>query len=317
MSDSGGDKIIRRKAPRVKFSCGTPVHAQASNPQVDFIDVVGINIGGGQSPSMSDIDLFVDIAPGAVEISYEKRHYVLSLRRFRIILEMENARIQVGTKYKAILQHGSFASSDNQTEMSKRELRAEGSAGAEVSAGLTSWLTATLRISGKGTGNAMSDRKVEAQSKTIYQIDLVAPSGQDSWVVGGPEGDPRRNTKDLQGDIIGNDLGERQVPLCGLEAIDVTMPVGGRIRVRAVETDFVLANRKEDEKAISALFEALKDDRDKFIERRVRAERELRARIASLALLKSKRSRRDPKEHDADLASCGFLFEPDVDESKL
>src|SRR5215471_15868690 len=96
-------------SPKVIFSSSAPVHARASNPQVDFVDMIGINIGGGQSPSMSDIDLFVDINPGAVRMVVENCQYELSLRCFRIILEKENARVQSGTYYAVTLQPGSVS----------------------------------------------------------------------------------------------------------------------------------------------------------------------------------------------------------------
>jgi hypothetical protein len=148
----------REAISRSHFSCGAPVHARSGDPQVDFIDVIGINVGGGQSPSMSDIDLLVDINPGRVEFNHENRTYELSLRCFRIILEKNNnAMVQPGTYYKAVLQQGTIVVSDStryQRASALQDLGRHGEALNEIEAsmplyvevrGAQDWWTLVLR----------------------------------------------------------------------------------------------------------------------------------------------------------------------------
>jgi hypothetical protein len=310
-TSSKGTCVIRVK----RVWQADPVHAKASNPNVDFIDVVGLNIGGSQSPAMADIDLVTDINLGVTSLQIGAYNYELSLRCIRIILDKENAAVQSGTYYKMILQQGVYEVNDTAKKTATHSAKGEGSVTGELSAGVSAFIPSFVaKIVGKGSANAEMGRVSETASQTriVATLDFVYPSGLDSWIAGGSHGDRRRHdTKDLRGEIISGRDGDTLTPLCGLEAMDPRFPVTGRIIVRTGLTGFVLngTQRNEEEAALTRLFQSLKDNEAPFIERRVKAERDLRKRVAGLAMVKNNRK---PNQTELDLAIRSFIVEPEL-----
>lgn len=294
--------------PRAKFESGEPVHAQAPEHGIDFVDLIGLILGGGQSPNMGDLDLIADLSLDAARFMIDGRRYELSLRRVRVLVEKENADIEPQSFYTAVLQSGQIASSEQTTTKSATSLSASAEAGAEAEAGLTGFL---LKVIGKGSAKGARERSTETtqETKRATTVDFIRQAGQNSVVVGGPQGDPRRETRDLRGAMFTDDGAGNLVPLCGLVAKDSSQPVRGRVTIRASDEDFVISDDGRAAAARETLFAAIKDEASKAWRRRVKAEEELKSRIAGLAARKPfLRNERRPSETEVDLASCAFLF---------
>ena len=80
--------------PRASFETGEPVHARAPEHDIDFFNLVGLILGGRQSPHMGDLDLVADLSLDAARFQIGDRRYELSLRQVRVLVEKENAEIE-------------------------------------------------------------------------------------------------------------------------------------------------------------------------------------------------------------------------------
>lgn len=122
----------------------------------------------------------------------------------------------------------------------------------------------------------------------MVQIDLVAPAGQNRWLIGCPHlGDPRREDGCLRGEVISAAHEDKQTPLCGLSAIDQRAPVACRLTVGAHREYFRLTDDADCEQLITDDFLSFERINAGTLIRRARAERGLRSRIAGLAGIKA------------------------------
>ena len=154
--------------------------------------------------------------------------------------------------------------------------------------------------------------EASSHTRVVTATELVYPAGLDSWIAGGPYGDPRRpDTKDLRGDVVSGRDQDVLTPLCGLMADNPKVPVTGRVLVRTSLTGFVLNGSKRESDRSADLLKSLKEDEARFVGQRSRAESELRKRVAALAFVKNNRK---PNQKEVDLASRAFVFEPDIEE---
>jgi hypothetical protein len=295
---------------------GQLVLARASDIGMEDADLVGITLGEGQSPSMSEIDLLADVSVGTASFAVGTRRYEFSLRTIRIVLDTENAELRPGTAYRLVLQAGSYQESEVGVQVSKRGLRGKATGNAGLGAKLITWLpafSAHADIAGNAAIEGERTAEQTAKTRAVRLVELVRTDGHNAWVVGDPEGDPRRpKTKDLRGEVISARDGDRLTPLCGLAATEPARPVTGRVSVHVRDTGFALNECGPEAQVRERLFASLKADERQAIERRVRAERDLRQKVAALALV---RRGREPRADAVCLASRGFVFEPDPDDT--
>jgi hypothetical protein len=298
-----------------RLHIGEPVHARAPELGLNCADLIGITLGGGQSPSMAEIDLLVDISLGTTVLVAGERQYELSLRTIRIVLEKENAELRPGTAYRLVLQPGTYEASEAEKRVGTRALRSKTGADIGFAAKLTAWVptfSGHAEVDASAHGEGERTVEIAAQSRAVRLVELVRTDGQNAWVAGEPDGDPRRpQTRDLRGDVICAHPreGERPTPLCGLTATDPTRPVSGRLAVHVRDTGFALHECKPEAVLRERLFASLKADERQTLERRLRVERALRKRVAALALV---RRRGEARVDAVTLASRAFEFEPDI-----
>jgi hypothetical protein len=294
-----------------------PVHARA--PEIELFDcteLIGITLGGGQSPSMAEIDLLADVSLGTTRLAAGERRYELSLRTIRIVLDTENAELRPGTAYRLVLQAGTYEASEAEKRVATRALHGEIGAGTGLAAKIVAWLptfSAHADVDASASAAAKRTAELTAQTRAVRLVELVRTDGQNAWIAGEPDGDPRRpQTRDLRGEVISARDGERLTPLCGLSATEPARPVAGRLSVHVRDTGFALHECGPEAALLERLFASLRADERQAMERRLRAERALRKRVAALALVRRRGG--EPRSDTVSLASCAFGFEPDLDD---
>lgn len=236
-----------------------PVHATCDVPTFSLAAIIGIDFGRAQSVAMDDIRLAADLSFGSRSIRIGDETYTLSLASVRVILEKDNADIAAGSKYSHVLSEGEVVgkASDLKTSDSGH------SYGVEAKAGLLGTMTGGIFGGGKRS-HAM---KLEDHTSVTHRINFVSPEGQDSWRVGGPDGDPRLPTKDLRGPVINSIWGEELRPLCRFEAIDPDQPVSGCLRIQASPEDFRLRGKASEAVTKDNVVEGLSMDQRKLAKR--------------------------------------------------
>lgn len=285
-----------------------PVHAACDIPAFSLAAIIGIDLGRGQSSAMDDIRLAADLSFGSLSIKIGDEHYTLSLASVRVILEKDNADIAAGSKYSHVLSEGEVVgkASDLKTSDSGHSYSVEAKAG---------W-PGTITGGIFGGGKRSHAKKLEDHTNVTHRINFVSPEGQDSWRIGGPDGDPRLPTKDLRGPVINSIWDEEPRPLCRFEAIDPDQPVSGCLRIQASPEDFRLRGKASEAVAKDMVLEGLSKDQRKLAKRANSAEEQLRERVAAMALFKPMlpQARKQPDEGMLDLAARSFAFIPDIEE---
>lgn len=285
-----------------------PVHAACDIPACSLAAIIGIDLGRGQSSAMDHIRLAADLSFGSHSIRIGDETYTLSLASVRVVLEKANAAIVTGSKYSHVLSEGEIAAeaSDKKTKETRQVY------GVGVKASFPRVAAGNIAADGKH-----SRAEEESASTSVkHRIKFVSPEGQDSWRIGGPDGDPRLATRDLRGLVISSSQGEDVRPLCRFEATDPDQPVTGWLRIQASPEDFRLGGKPREAEAKDMLGEGLAKDQRKFTKLAESAEEQLRLRVATMALLQPMRlpNRKKPDEGMLDLATCSFAFIPDREE---
>jgi hypothetical protein len=256
---------------------------------------------------MDDIRLAADLSFDGLSIRIGDEHYTLSLASVRVILEKTNADIVAGSKYSHLLSEGEIVAEASAMDSSATSHNL----GGEVEASLKG-------LKGKlfGGGKRSGAKEKKASTTVTHRIEFVSPGGQDSWRIGGPDGDPRLASMDLRGSVIKSVWGEELRPLCRFSAIDPDQPVSGCLRIQASPDNFRLRGTSWTAEAKDILDEELRKDQPKFVKRAVSAEQALRERVAAMALLKPMLSpnRKKPDEGMLDLAVRSFAFIPETEE---
>jgi hypothetical protein len=284
------------------------VHATCDVPAFSLAAFIGIDLGQAQSVTMDDIGLAVDLSFDSHSIRIGDEYYTLSLASVRVILEKDNADIVAGSKYSHELSEGEIVAEASDMQTSGREH----SYGGKAEAGLLKGIAGKLSFRGKRSGA----KEKKASTKVKHRINFVSPGGQDSWRVGGPDGDPRLDTKDLRGKVINSVWGEERRLLCQLEAIDPNQPVTGRLRIQANPEDFRLRGKARQAVAKDMVVDGVEKNQGKLVESIESTEKQLRERVAAMALLKDVRlpDRKTPDEGMLDLAARSFAYIPDIEE---
>lgn len=290
-----------------KLDQSEPVHAQCDIPRFSLRRMIGIQFGSAQSVFMDEIRLATDIEFGTVDINLGDATYTLSLASALVILEKTNADIVAHSKYSDVLSEGEIAAKASEIQKSSKAA----SFGADGEASLKTGFVGSV----KGMFKRESGQTAEATTHVTHRITLVSPEGQDSWRIGGPDGNPLLETKDLRGPVINSSHGDIAKPLCMLAAIDPDQPVTGRIRIQANTAHFRLRGNARADWALDGVSEGFANDQVKFAKREKSKEQELRERVATMALLKpmSLPDREVADEGMLDLAARSFAFVPDME----
>lgn len=290
-----------------KLDQSDPVHAMCDVPRFSLRRMIGIEFGQAQSVYMDEIRLATDIDFGTVTIKIGQDNYTLSLASALVILEKTNANIVSHSKYSDVLSEGEIAAKASEMQKSGKSSSFEIGGEANQKSGIGGFM--------KGAFKRDSGQSAEATTVVQHRITLVSPEGQDSWRIGGPDGNPLLATKDLRGPVINSHHGDAAKPLCTLVAIDPDQPVTGRLRVQTSPAHFRLRGDARTTEAIDGVSEGFALDQGKFAKRERGNEQELRERVAAMALLKPVRlpNREMADEGMLDLASRSFAFMPDIE----
>lgn len=279
-----GEKA-KHNFPVSSLDRGAPIHASAKG--IDFAEVVGMHIGMGQSATMDSLRLMVDLSFGWVEFTQNYNGYRLALRNARLFLECANSDVVPGSSYKAELQEGSIKQHTKGSYKSNAATGMRGELSGDASASLRSFVLGwVLRVKASGGGSAAKDENRTKTEETIItsRLELVAPAGQNCWMIGCPgKGDPRHERGFLTGEIISATDGDAPTPLCLLSAVDQSQPVVVRLVVTADREYFCLSDDSSRDKNIEEVLSNLETINTQTIRRRVRAERDLKSRVAALA----------------------------------
>jgi len=287
-----------------KFEQSDPVHAKCDQPKLDFEDMIGIQFGRCQSISMNQINLGVDIDFNSIEITIEDQPYELSLSSVVVLLEKSNAEIQPGSKYRHVLRPGKIDSTASATE------RTSAGYDAHAEVGILGMPKGSLR----GKLSKSGKREAETKLAVEFEIALVEPAGQDRWKIGGADGNPLSQTRDLRGPIVQSFREDRMTPLCVLRANDPSSAIVGRVRIQASATDFRLRPKQQPylgapRSAHGSIRDGLKSDQNSFQKRADQADLSLKNRVAALALTQlQKKKANDPM---LDLAERMIVIEPE------
>ncbi len=299
---------------------GDPVHAKSNDGSINFINIVGIDIGSAQSQSMQEIDLVVDI--NFEKHEFHEKNYHLSLRQAELILELENANIVPGSKYEYILEQGSFQQNGTMKETQSKIKKNGHEVSLEGTASTQNILTNMPLIKGfinwKNSNQTAKNNDKEENTQIKNRIFLVNPGGQNSWNIGGEHGDPRLETKDLRGIIVRGFNDDKCKPLCQLKATSPSDPVFGRIRIRISCNSFVINQidqQKIDKKCIKEeIFKKTDENQKKIIQDCIKKEKELRKNVAILAMNKKILTLNyDKMPGKIDITCRSFIAIPDLE----
>jgi hypothetical protein len=289
----------------VKFEQSEAVYAESKDPLFCFDDIIGIDLGSGQTRTLEDIVFPVDVSLGKTELVIGSDRYELCIVSVRIHLDKTNCDYVPGTRY------GSGGAEIKATETYLGEVKRE-----------TKW---TAQIAGK-FGFAKQDVSISGEAeRTGTKGDTTTTSVTRSIAIAQTEGAHAvRITmpEGIKGGLTGTVLsatahGDSLTPYCRLTAQSLDLPVTGRIRVQARPSDMQLRRISKGTRgakqakvgepglrAGAATLEAQQQAEDQL----------LKEKVATLALLTAKMPEpRDPGQH-VDLATKGFCFYPLFDE---
>jgi hypothetical protein len=279
------------------------IHAKCKQPEFSFRDLISIYIGQCQSSTMDAINLGVDVSFEAKEISIDGLPCDLSIAEATIRLEHENAIVHGESRYRHVLKAGRVEASHS--------TRHTNSSGGEIGIDSALGVATAPKVGIVGNLFGKKGKESEALYRAEPEIVLVQPGGQDSWKLGGPDGNPLTETRDLRGPIISSFLDDAMKPLCRFSAKDEAKPVSGKIRVQASVTNFRLRAKRQPfsrESTTDSIRDGLADDRKPYLKRVHEAEATLKERVAGLVLLSPNRPGADSPVFD--LAERGFAFVP-------
>lgn len=286
----------------VRFEQGEAVYAESKEPDFRFDEIIGIDLGSGQTRTLEEIVLPVDVTLGKTRLRIGKDDYELIIRSVRIQLDKTNCDYVPGTRYGGGVTE--FEASETYKSEAKRETK-----WATRIAGRLGFAKQDMSISGEAerTG-AKGDTKMVSVTRPIA---LAQTEGAHAVRIEMPEG----ITEGLTGTVMSPTAADDSLtPYCRLNAKDPDQPVTGRIRVQARPSDMHL--RRVSKAARGArpakVGEAgLRAGAAAMAAREATEDQLLREKVAGLALVMP--PSRDPGQH-VDLATKGFCFFPLFDE---
>lgn len=280
-----------------EFLLSKAVHAKTPAIEISWRRVVGIQIDRAQNATMDDIALAVDLDFGATTIETGDASLRLSLKSAYLQLELDNASIDLTSKYVERFADGHVAATEQKTS--------EKGSTVDLATGATGDQDGVMARAA-ATFGWRSNKTAKSDTNVTRRINLVTPSGQDGWWLG-PEGDARMLAGDLEGQVLYWNHGEMVKPLCRLRANDSSTPVTARLRVQVQISHFRISAREDAVRDDMA--KALTADRSDIVKRMKAAEAELRSRVAAMAMLLPNLSEADPGYFD--IASRTVRFVPE------
>jgi hypothetical protein len=229
---------------------------------------------------------------------------------------MDNATVRAGTSYRLELQRGAITQTEKATTTKSGSLSAEGGVEGDVEVGwkaVIPMLSAKARAHGALGASKKRNTALSREISTTARLTLVAPAGQDRWVVGCPgRGDPRHENGWLFGDIISATHEDVPTPLCVLSALDQRKAAIVRLVVKADREHFSLTTENSASASIDDLVLRFQEINLQTLSKRLRAERELKSRVAALAATKktSLPQTREVRSDALELMSLAASFIP-------
>lgn len=318
--DSGKKNRIK------KLHIAEAVHAKITEDGGTIRDLIGLEIGRGQSSAMDDISLCADVSFGKFSFRYTDEIYTIYLKQAKLTLKLENANVIAGTAFERKTQSGSYESSRTLERTRQGQLTGTASVSGKVAASTERCVAASTeaQVSIEGRGELTGQAK--DTQKTTFELPFVARSGQNSWsigVVGGgdiPDGDPTTPNHALTGVVISASDGEKLTPLINITGDDIFQPIHGRISVSINSLKMDREVLLETERGYSLRFpKELKEDLQgdfyefqELLQNIVKKENDLRRRMAIKAAAKSAhKEMQDEIGSDLILACRSFIFEPE------
>lgn len=287
----------------VKFEQGVAVYAQSIDPPFGFNEIIGIDLGSGQTRTLDEIVLPVDITLGATEIVIGGTRYELVISSVRVQLDKTNCDYVPGTRY------GGKPPAIEVTETFTR-----------AKEGKTSWRAGLGAKFGFGDQTVSVDGAAERSSahsnntalSVTRAIPVAQPEGADAVRIKLPEGISGGLTGTVMSAVAADDS---LTPYCRLIAKDVDKAVTGRIRVQARPSDMKL-NRldkaKKGGKAAQVREAGLRAGEAAMERQQAEQDDVLRQKVALMALMPRSPN---PGQH-IDLATKGFCFYPQFDDEQ-
>jgi hypothetical protein len=286
----------------IQFEQAEAVYAESINPNFCFDEIIGIDLGSGQTRTLEEIVLPVDVNMGKSELMLGKDHYELVIKSVRVWLDKTNCDYLPGTRY------GGCPSSIEEIESLESEEKRENLWSAKIASKLS--LTKQFVEAAGDAGRTSAKRQIQkksitraipfAQTEGAHAVRVVLPEG----VSGG-----------LTGPVIAAVASDNSLtPFCRLVAKDIDQPVTGRLRVQARPSDMHLRRLNKVKRSMqdTRLGERGLRAGAKSLEARQKAEDQtLREKVAGLALVMP--VSRDSGQH-LDLATKGFCFYPHSDD---
>lgn len=321
MSDDSG-----RKNRIKKFHIGEAIHAKITEDAGVMCDLIGLEIGQGQSSMMDDISLSADVSFGKFSFRYVDEIYTIYLKQAKLALKLENANFIAGTAYERKLQSGSFGGEKTLECTSQGQVTATASVSGKATASTDGSMGASAEAQAKIDGRAELNQHAKELQKTSFELPFVVRSGQNSWSIGVngsngiPDGDPRIPNHALAGVVISASDGEKLTPLTRIIADNVFQPIQGRviISINSLKIDrevLLESERGQDLKFPKELKEDLQGEFYEFqslLQNIVKKENDLRRRMAIKAAAKgAHKDMQDEIGSDLILACRSFIFEPE------
>jgi hypothetical protein len=309
-----------------KLHVGEAVHAKITQDAGVMRDLIGLEIGQGQSSMMDDVSLSADVSFGKFSFRYVDEIYTIYLKQAKLTLKLENANVIAGTAYERKLQSGSFGGEKTLERTRQGQVTTTASVSGKATASTDGSVCASAEAQAKIDGRAELNGHAKEFQKTSLELPFVVRSGQNSWNIGVnggdgiPDGDPRTPNHALAGVVISASEGENLTPLVKITVDEASKSIQGRmsLSINSYKIDREVLLESEKGQVLKFPEEFKKDLQEEFYEFQsllqniIKKENGLRSRMALKAAAKGAHKEiRDEIGSDLILACRSFIFEPE------